>query len=139
MPSPIRPSTLQRAKHATSWLALMAATTLGVTASAVEAEIRAGVEAPARGTLRLVVQVFGDDTKQPTSATQRVVTADEIRRGVRVDVVELSGEQTSRVFAWVEEGAADLEFDGRTARPGERSLVGESSTDPQGRVSIVLG
>lgn len=138
--SPRRKTTLERAKQATSWLALVAATSIGVAASSVAAEIRTTVETPSRGTLRLVVQAFGDDAARPVCATQRAVTAEELRRGIRVDVVEVAGELpgASRVVAWVEEGDADLEFDGRTAKPGKGSLVGEAVADEAGRVSIVL-
>jgi hypothetical protein len=59
---------------------------------------------------------------------QRAVTAADLRRGVRVDLVALRDGASSVsqpvVVAWVENGEPDLEFDGRTARPGRGSLVG---------------
>jgi hypothetical protein len=42
------------------------------------------------------------------------------------------------VVAWVERGHANLEYDGRVARPGRGSLVGTASTNG-GPVRIVVG
>jgi len=73
-------------------------------------------------------------------SVQRSVTADELRRGVRVDLVDLSGNtRDERVIAWVEPGDANLEYDGRVARPGRGSLVGTAPSAKGGPVSIRLG
>jgi hypothetical protein len=102
---------------------------------------------------------------KPRASIQRPVTAGELRKGVQVDLLELGqaavssdaraaaflgsrpaspqddaarGELTKAlVLAWVEEGRADLEFDGRRARPMPGSLVGATCRDPsQGTVRI---
>ena len=132
-----RKTPLQRAKQATSWLALVAATSLGLAATTTLAEIRSDAFVAGR-TLRLVVQTFSDDSTRPASATQRQITQEELKRGVRVDVVALTEGVTQRVVAWVEEGEAVLEFDGRTAHPQPGSLRGEAQADTAGRAAIVL-
>lgn len=124
-----------RAAAAGSWLALLATTTLGDAAGALHAEIRA--DHLAEGEYRLVVQSYDTTdgplpgrSARPVGSAQRAVTARELRTGVRVDLLEL-GERTAAssaerpvVVAWVEAGEADLEFDGRAARPGPGSLYG---------------
>jgi hypothetical protein len=62
-------------------------------------------------------------------SVQRAVTADELRAGVQVSVVERRpradggpGEDPV-VVAWVEAGEPNLEFDGQTARPGPGSIL----------------
>jgi hypothetical protein len=103
-------------------------------------EIRSEGAKLSRGPMRLVVQTFPDKKRsRPTSTTQRTVTADELRRGVHVDLIDLSGESSSgdHVVAWVEKGEADLECDGGRARPSEKSLVGTARRS-EGRVQIVL-
>jgi hypothetical protein len=114
---------------------LLATTTLGDAAGALHAEIRA--DHLAEGEYRLVVQSY-DTTDgglpgrgaRPVGSVQRAVTADELRTGVRIDLLELR-ERTAEpaverpvVVAWVEAGDADLEFDARAARPGPGSLYG---------------
>src|SRR5271165_124292 len=78
-----------------SWLALLAATTLGDAAGTLRAEVRAqGLSRSAP--YRLVVQSYdasdgpvpGRDAR-PIGSVQRAVTADELRQGVRVDLLEL--------------------------------------------------
>lgn len=127
--------------HAPSWLALVASAALGVAAVAVTAEVRAeGLRA--RGPLRLVVQAFDEGdrrSKKPVSSVQRAVTAEELARGVTVDVVELAtSTKNPRLVAWVEPGEADLEHDGRVARPGRRSVRGQARSEQGKPVSIVL-
>jgi hypothetical protein len=129
----------ERARSATagSWIALVAATTLGAAAGAVRAEVRA-TGLSEKGTYRLVVQSYDADGAQvpnryarPVGSLQRSVTADELRHGVHVSLVEfrghtgtVNGEGEPMLVAWVEAGEPDLEFDGRTARPRPGSVYG---------------
>ncbi|HEY4014031.1 MAG TPA: hypothetical protein VGM06_11885 [Polyangiaceae bacterium] len=141
-----RPS---RSATAGSWMALLAATTLGDVAGTVHAEVRADGLAP-RGAYRLVVQSYdarygtvpGPD-ERPVGSVQRAVTADELREGVHVDLLELrAGEAPTAspvIVAWIEAGQPDLEFDGRTARPARGSVYGVAKRGAgQGSVSISL-
>ena len=122
------------AAPAGSWMALLAATTLGDAAATVHAEVRA--EGLSEGPYRLVVQSYGPKAgrlpgqyARPIGSVQRAVTADELQRGVRVNLLELreplAAEATSpTVVAWIENGKPDLEFDGRKARPQAGSVYG---------------
>ncbi len=120
-----------RSAAAGSWLALLAATTLGDAADTLRAEVRAdGLSSG--GMYRLVVQSFdatGGDAR-PVGSMQRSVTADELRNGVHVNLLELrqpaahAQQQSPLVVAWVEAGQPDLEFDGRNARPSPGSVYG---------------
>ncbi|HEY1696442.1 MAG TPA: hypothetical protein VGG39_29975 [Polyangiaceae bacterium] len=123
-----------RTAAAGSWLALLAATTVGDAASTVRAQVRAdGLRA---GAYRLVVQSYDASRggmprpdERPVGSMQRSVTADELRSGVSVNLLELraqAGAATHRpmVVAWIESGPADLEFDGRAARPSPGSVYG---------------
>ena len=123
-----------RTAAAGSWIALLAATTLGDAADTLRAVVRAdGVR---DGAYRLVVQSYdasdgafpGSDVR-PVGSMQRSVTADELRRGVHVDLLELRrgapvGAESPVVVAWIEAGEPDLEFDGRKARPAPGSVYG---------------
>jgi hypothetical protein len=99
---------------------------------------------------------------RPLASMQRPVTPAEMKQGVHVDLLELrqgdisgDGSSTSSsgsrsnddaargdlakelVLAWVEEGRADLEFDGRRARPQPGSFVGAAPCEAnQGSVTI---
>jgi hypothetical protein len=116
-------------------MALLAATTLGDAAGTLHAEVRA--EGLSDGPYRLVVQSYGarggrlpGQDARPIGSLQREVTADELRRGVHVNLLELresfaaSGATSPTVVAWVESGRPDLEFDGRKARPRAGSVYG---------------
>lgn len=117
-----------------SWLGLLAATTLGGAAATVNAEVQAeGL--PASGSYRLVVQSYDardgrlpGPRSRPVASTQREVTAEELRRGIRVSLLELRDDATdhgpSTVVAWLESGGPELEFDGRRARPAPGSVYG---------------
>jgi hypothetical protein len=119
-----------------SWIALLAATTLGGSGGAetVQAEVKAeGLEEA--GLYRLVVQSYdalGEDLSRakPVGSMQRAVTAEELREGVCVNLLELrTSEAPSKpgtVVAWVEVGSPDLEFDARRARPTGSSLMGQA-------------
>jgi CO/xanthine dehydrogenase Mo-binding subunit len=139
MASRIRtPQARGRSAAAGSWLALLAAVTLGDGADTVRAEVRAdGLRA---GAYRLVVQSYdasdvrvpGRDAR-PVGSLQRAVTADELQHGVHVNLLELR-EHAARVerpmvVAWIEAGEPNLEFDGRTARPRPGSMYGVARRD----------
>src|SRR5580700_9888922 len=129
------PSRTSRSAAAGSWLALLAATTLGDAADTLRAEVRADGLSDGRR-YRLVIQSYdksdgavpGADSR-PVGSTQRAVTADELREGVQVDLLELrhaasAGDGRPLVVAWIEAGGPDLEFDARTARPTPGSVYG---------------
>jgi len=125
-----------RAAAAGSWIALVAATTLGDAAGALRAEVRADGLSDG-GLYRLVVQSYDSSNghvpgpnARPVGSVQRAVTADELRHGVHVSLLEIrsnadtSASQTPLVLAWIEAGQPDLEFDGRTARPRPGNVYG---------------
>jgi hypothetical protein len=128
-------------KSAVSWLSLVAATTAGLGPSAmVRARVRADVLDDNDG-LRLVVQsylpgqlardVLPGALEKPVASSQRAVTAEELRRGVVVDMVQpsINGDETRTVLlAWLERGRPDLEFDARLARPRPGMLRGFART-----------
>jgi hypothetical protein len=129
-----------RSVTAGSWLALLAATTLGDAADTLRAEVRADGLSSDR-VYRLVVQSY-DGTEgplpgrssRPIGSAQRAVTAEELRQGVQINLLELRevpGAQAERplVVAWIEAGGPDLEFDGRTARPAPGSVYGVGKRD----------
>jgi hypothetical protein len=124
-----------RSAAAGSWLALLAATTLGDGADTLHAEVRA--DGLREGPYRLVVQSYDAShgrvpsrDERPVGSMQRSVTADELRSGVHVNLLELrehaaeSGSDRPMVVAWIEAGEPNLEFDGRTARPRPGSVYG---------------
>ncbi len=118
-----------------SWLALLAATTLGAgELDQVWAHVSGGVSGE---NLRLVVQTFASAAidasgrvsprARPLGSMQRAVTADELSRGVSVSVVQVrAGGDTAVVMAWVEPGDPNLELDALTARPLAAAHVGLS-------------
>jgi hypothetical protein len=120
-----------------SWMALLAATTLGVEGvGTVRAEVKADGGLVESGEYRLVVQSY--DAREgevpglrnrPVGSYQRAVTAAELRRGVQVNLLEFrrSAPESEKgsVVAWIETGKPDLEFDGRTARPLPGSMFGQ--------------
>jgi hypothetical protein len=130
------------------WLALVAATSLGgMQAETVRMQIKAPPQAVSAGRrYRLVVQSY--DQNVPTSAipgstrprgsTQRTVSADDLVRGVRVDLLELTEHDSpfvgnvSTVVAWFEPGNGDLELDARRARPKPGSFYGVSTSRERG-------
>ena len=126
-----------------TWMALLAGSTVGVEGvNEVRAEIRSstGGVSWSEGPCRLVVQAYpagSFDARalprhalRPCAAAQRSVSAAELERGVRVQLLQLA-ERASRggraaLLAWVEPGLPDLEFDGLTARPGPHAAIGRS-------------
>ncbi len=130
------------AAAAGSWLALLAAATLGDGASTVHAEVRA--DSVRDGAYRLVVQSYDRaGAARPIGSLQRAVTADELRHGVHVNLVELRGAQATAsaakpvIVAWIEAGEPDLEFDGLTARPQPGSSYGVASRPAQQDVASI--
>lgn len=124
--------------RAGSWMALLAATTLGMDgASTVRAEVIGDADLADTGDYRLVVQSYDAEggklpggRARPVGSYQRAVTAAELRAGVHVSLLELrqtTGHQSEGVepvvVAWVENGKPDLEFDARMARPGPGSAM----------------
>jgi hypothetical protein len=139
-----------------SWLALVAATSLGIRhAETVRAEVKlAGASLAGGGRYRLIVQSYDrlatasfiPASSRPRGSVQRSVTADDLARGIRIDLIELGSDQTAGsksgvVVAWVEPGEANLEFDARRARPTPGSLYGIAASDrldDESTVEIVI-
>jgi hypothetical protein len=130
-------------------MALVAATTIGLgQLDRVRAEVSADA-ALESGRYRLVVQSYDRDSmpfgalpstrQRPLASAQRSVTAEELARGVAVDVLHVGEAALSPVIiAWIERGEADLEFDGAEARPSETSLLGISESRDLGAARLVL-
>jgi hypothetical protein len=138
-----------------SWVAVLAATTLGgASAATIRAEVRA--RGLTDGAYRLVVQSYDRADgpvpslrERPVGSVQREVTAAELRSGVQVNLLEFRGGPAGPgsepaleepvVVAWVEASGAELEFDGRRARPSPGSMYGLVKRTPeQGAVRIRL-
>jgi hypothetical protein len=139
-------------------MALLAATTLGASYSGhVRAEVKAdggptvarAVESP--GAYRLVVQSYApgaltaadlpSEHARPLAAMQRAVTADELHRGVAVDIVEVADAAVARVddpvlVAWVEPGQPDLEYGAMRARPSPGAVFGVEQLRRDGQADL---
>ena len=101
---------------------------------------------------RLVVQAYAPGSltqgslpggaSRPLASAQRAVSAEELRQGVAVDVMQLGGEfravHDPTVVAWVEPGDADLDYHGLRARPGPFALCGTAEHAHEGSVDLVL-
>lgn len=137
---PLRQTVGSAAVTGVSWLALVAATSLGIAdMERVRAEISTdqvfAADAERHGALRLVVQVYApkdlDSADKPRpgaralGSSQRAITREELAAGVTVDVLDLSGVSSHEraLVAWVEPGAPDLEHDGLGAVPPGRAVV----------------
>ncbi len=123
-----------------SWLSLIAATTKGVGEfGQVRVKIRAA--APIHGdAFRLIVQSYSAsvlaqdgspyDLAMPVASLQRAVSEEELLSGLDIDVMhaEAAGDDSSElvVFAWVEPGQPDLEYDAALARPSLGALRGSA-------------
>ncbi len=115
-----------------SWLSILANATLGAAARLVRARVTAqGLGS--RDRYRLIVHSYEKTrggvpcrAERPTASFQRTVTGAELKAGVRVELVETSARGGASPFlvAWVESGEANLEFDGRTAKPMRGSIYG---------------
>ncbi len=125
-----------------SWLGLLAATTKGVGQRGhVRVRIRAS-GAIQGNTFRLIVQSYVGvrgfsqsgalclDSATLLASTQRAVSPEELELGLDVDVmhVEPVGEVPSEflVYAWVEPGQPNLEYDAALARPSSGALRGSA-------------
>jgi hypothetical protein len=136
--------------QASSWMAILAATTLGaVGANTVRAQVKADLAGAADDqTFRLVVQTYhardGRPPRRgarPIGSMQRRVSVAELRAGVNVSVLELqteADEELPVVVAWIDDGEADLEFEGRTARPATGSIYGSARRRDGKLVNISL-
>jgi hypothetical protein len=129
------------AARGASWMSLLAAATLGVSGvNQLRARVSTG-EHVGDGELRLIVQSYAKDKldghdlpreyAQPLASTQRSITAEELRNGVDVSVLQLpddgvpgAAETDSVVVAWVEAGSANLDYDGLEARPHDGAYYG---------------
>ncbi len=135
-----------------SWMALVAATTIGL--SSVQ-RVRAAVSVGARealptvsGEYRLIVQSYSAANvvdgvpvahARPLASAQRSVTPEELARGVAIDVVDV-GERANDaavIVAWLERGSANLDFDARRARPGRDAYIGVAAAERQ-QAQVVL-
>lgn len=127
-----------------SWLSLLASSSLGVERLAtVEVEVVLGASRLGQGPFRLIVQTFGGkNDPRPIGCSQRMVTAADLKRGVRLSLIELgsNGSDEPYVVAWVEAGDRALELDGRRARPGQGSLVAMTrATRGKNPIRLTLG
>lgn len=135
-----------------SWMALVAATTMGLgQVDRVRAQVSADTASlGTSGRYRLVVQSYERDSvpsgnmpnarQKPLASAQRSVTAEELSRGVAVDVLRV-GESlgdSQVIVAWIEQGEANLEFDGAEARPSAAALYGASDSRDVGAARVVL-
>jgi hypothetical protein len=109
----------------------------------VHADIQSDARLDAGRSYRLIVQSYDHASvstlgtrERPVASTQRAITPEELRHGVRVGLVEIRQDRPEAddqdtgvgarplVLAWVEEGRPDLELDGLRARPRPGSLQG---------------
>lgn len=136
-----------------SWMALVAATTIGLgELDRVRAEVSADTASLGTGSgrFRLVVQSYARDSvpagmvpgarQKPLASAQRSVTAEELSRGVAVDVLRLgeAAGPSAVIVAWIEQGEANLEFDGAEARPSVTALYGASESRELGAARLIL-
>jgi len=147
----LRSSVVGSAAAGASWMALLAVTSLGaVSVERMRAEVSAqDVAAATSAGYRLIVQSYargsmvGDQlpgaSQRPLASVQRAVTAEELARGVAVDMHQIDqikgGDHI--VVAWIEHGAPDLEFDALRARPSRGAAVGIAQASA-GSAQIVL-
>jgi hypothetical protein len=120
----------------------------------VHADIQSDARLDAGRSYRLIVQSYDHadvstlgTRERPLASTQRAVTPEELKQGVRVGLLEFRQDRresddgvsiaTGRpvVLAWVEEGRPDLELDGLRARPQPGSLLG-TSPRPSGEGNV---
>ena len=141
-----------KAAAGVSWLALVAATTVGVESLH---RVRAAVSVDARALAsdvgyRLVVQSYAPESfvgndlpahgARPLGSIQRAVTREELARGVAVEVLGVSaaGRNAPVIVAWVERGKPDLEFDALRARPSNDAVYGVAATGEQALATSVV-
>ncbi len=135
-----------------SWMALVAATSLGVAhVEHLRAHVTGDSESKVRSSdaLRLIVQAYlaSDlapngvplEHARPSASAQRAVTQQELAEGVSVDLVALMDEQWNDqqvVIAWVEEGEANLDFDALAARPSEGVEFGAARVVDRAQIQL---
>ena len=143
-----KPRTRGTSPAGVSWVALVAATTLGV--GGVQ-RVRAAVSADPRelghshNGYRLIVQSYAPSSlgsgqlpagrARPLASTQRAITPEQLARGISVDMLGLeqpnvSSREEPVIVAWVEQGRADLDFDGLQARPAADAFYGVATQGP---------
>ena len=146
-----RSSVASSAAAGASWMALLAVTTLGaVSVERMRAEVSAqDVAAATSDGYRLIVQSYSRDSvvgdqlpgasQRPLASVQRAVTAEELARGVAVDMHQIDQAKVGErvIVAWIEHGAPDLEFDALRARPSRGAVVGIARA-AAGSAQIVL-
>lgn len=149
------PGVLATATASASWMALVAATTLG--GGVAIQRVRAAVSADPRQLddslegYRLIVQSYAPKSvragtglptphARPLASTQRAITREELARGVAVDVVGLDEQPDDApvIVAWVERGQPDLEFDALGARPPADGCYASASADTDTRPALIL-
>jgi hypothetical protein len=127
-----------------SWLALLAATTLGAGGFdhlRVRVRTRSSLPGDGHDSWRLVAQSYRPSDldldgrpvqgTRPLSSVQRAVTREDLDDAVVLDLVAVNQPLSfgASVIAWVEPGFADLDFDGLTVRPPVCALFGRGTPD----------
>jgi hypothetical protein len=147
-----RSSVVSSAAANASWMALLAATSLGaVSVERMRAEVSAqDLGAATSAGYRLIVQSYARSSvaanqlpgasHRPLASVQRAVTAEELAQGIAVDVLQIdqaSNEHGPVIVAWLEHGAPDLELDALRARPSRGAVYGVAQS-LAGSAQIVL-
>ena len=68
---------------------------------------------------------------RPSGSTQRFVTAEELRDGVWVDLVQLEAAAEAVLIAWIEWDEADLDFDAHPTLPSSLSPHSHAASDSE--------
>ncbi len=124
----IRPLELRPQSH--SWTALVIETAGLGHITTLTAKVRAPFDVPPG--YRLVIQEFahgGSPGALPIASAQRAVEGTELLRGLTLRLFRNCSASAgpTRVVAWLEPGAADLEFDGLEATPDDATWFASAS------------